>query len=354
MRFRISRVQFAQVGAVAIVAMVAPFVALPKAATLDTRSIAAPPALEQLKAQYRRPASIPFPKDNPYTIQKVALGKELYFDTRLSGAHLLACASCHSPAYGWGDGQERGVGNGMKQLGRRSPSIVNAAFGQIFMWDGRFGSLEEQALGPIGSEAEMNLPIDQLADRLGSIPEYRPLFEAAFPQEKISPRAVAKAIATYERTIVSGRAPFDAWIEGDENAISGAAKRGFVLFNTKGACANCHSGWNFTDDSFQDVGLPDSDIGRGKQMPTVVKMQHAFKTPGLREITRRGPYMHDGSIPTLEAVIEEYDRGGVDRPSRSDLIGPLGLSTQEKADLVAFLQTLTSDMDATTVPVLPR
>src|SRR6267378_2506896 len=124
---------------------------------------------QELKAQYRRPTSIPFPRNNPYTIEKIALGKKLYFDTRLSIANLLSCASCHNPAYGWGDGQPKGVGHGMKQLGRRSPSIVNAAFGQIFMWDGRAGSLEEQALGPIQANVEMNLPIDKLMERLKGI-----------------------------------------------------------------------------------------------------------------------------------------------------------------------------------------
>src|SRR6266705_197959 len=206
-------------------------------------------SIQELKAQYRRPTSISFPKDNPYTIEKVDLGKKLYFDTRLSAANLLSCASCHSPAYGWGDGQPKGVGHGMKQLGRRSPTIVNAAFGQIFMWDGRASSLEE-----------------------------------------LAPESIAKAIATYERTVVSGRAPFDAWIEGDEKAISEQAKRGFTLFNTKAGCSNCHSGWNFTDDSFHDTGLPDGDIGRGNLFPSVAKMGHAFKHPGLREITRRGPH----------------------------------------------------------------
>ncbi|MBV8836493.1 MAG: c-type cytochrome [Alphaproteobacteria bacterium] len=316
--------------------------------------IAPVPTIEELKAQYRRPDSIPFPKDNPYTTEKAALGKKLYFDTRLSAANLLSCASCHSPAYGWGDGQPRGVGHGMKQLGRRSPSIVNAAFGEVFMWDGRFASLEQQALGPIQADAEMNLPVDQLLGRLKGIPAYAPLFEAAFPSEGITPANIAKAIATYERTVVSGRAPFDAWIEGDESAIDESAKRGFALFNGKAACMNCHSGWTFTDDSFHDIGMPDKDIGRGKQIPNIIKMQQAFKTPGLREITRRGPYMHDGSVATLEAVMEHYDRGGIDRPSRSALMKPLGLTAQEKADLVAFMQTLTSDMDPTTVPVLPR
>jgi cytochrome c peroxidase len=310
--------------------------------------------LEKLKALYRRPDAIPFPKDNPYTAEKAMLGKKLYFDSRLSAANLLSCASCHSPAYGWGDGQPVGVGHGMKQLGRRSPTIVNAAFGEIFMWDGRAGSLEEQALGPIQAGVEMNLPIEQLMSRLNGIPEYRPLFEAAFPGQGISSSTVAKAIATYERTVVSGRAPFDAWIEGDEKAVSDAAKRGFVLFNGKGNCAACHSGWNFTDDSFHDIGLETKDIGRGKFLTDVEKMQYAFKTPGLREITRRGPYMHDGSVPTLEAVVNAYDKPAVDRPSRSDRIKPLNLTFQEKEDLVTFMKTLTSDMDPTTVPVLPR
>ena len=310
--------------------------------------------IEQLKAQYRRPDTIPFPKDNPYTFEKAALGKKLYFDTRLSAANLLSCASCHSPAYGWGDGQAKGVGHNMKQLGRRSPTIVNAAFGEIFMWDGRAGSLEEQALGPIRADVEMNLPIDQLMEKLKAIPEYGPLFKSVFPKEGMTPETIARAIATYERTVVSDRAPFDAWIEGNENAISESAKRGFVLYNTKAGCMNCHSGWNFTDDSFHDIGLSDADIGRGKQLPNVEKMQHAFKTPGLREIGRRGPYMHDGAVATLEAVMQHYNDGGIDRPSRSALMKPLGLSKEELADLVALVKTFDSNIDPTTVPVLPR
>src|SRR6059036_2108464 len=185
----------------------------------DVKRDAAPP-LAQMKADYRRPATIPFPKDNPYSVEKVSLGKKLFFDTRLSAANILSCGSCHSPAYGWGDGQPTGVGHGMKKLGRRSPTIINAAFGQIFMWDGRAGSLEEQALGPIRADVEMNLPVHQLLARLNSIPDYKPLFEAAFPESGISAENIAKAIATYERTVVSGRASFDAWIEGNEKAIS--------------------------------------------------------------------------------------------------------------------------------------
>jgi len=311
-------------------------------------------SIEKLKADYHRPHSIPFPKENPYTATKAALGKSLYFDTRLSGANLLSCASCHSPAYGWGDGQPKGIGHGMKQLGRRSPTIVNAAFGQVFMWDGRAPSLEEQALGPIKTDVEMNMPVEKLIDKLNGIAEYPPMFQAAFPGEAMSLDHIAKAIATYERTVVSGYAPFDAWIDGDEKSISAEAKRGFTLFNTKANCVKCHSGWNFTDDSFHDIGLADADIGRGKFLPNIVKMQQAFKTPGLREINRRGPYMHNGSIATIEAVIDHYNDGGINRPSRSALIQPLGLTKQEKGDLVAFLKTLTSDMDPTIVPTLPR
>jgi cytochrome c peroxidase len=309
---------------------------------------------DALKALYRRPATIPFPKDNPYTPEKAALGKKLYFDTRLSVTSAQSCASCHSPSFGWGDGLAVGVGHGMQKLGRHSPTVINAAWSDIFMWDGRLPTLEAQALGPIQSAGEMNMPLDQLMSRLSSIPEYKPLFAQAFPQEGMNDKTLAKAIATYERTVVSERAPFDAWIEGDEKAISEDAKRGFVLFNGKAQCAACHEGWNFTNEGFQDIGLPSADVGRGQYLPAVIKMQHAFKTPSLREIARRAPYMHDGSLSTLEAVVDHYDGGGVDRPSRSDLMRPLGLDAQEKSELVAFLNTLSSNLIPTAAPVLPR
>jgi cytochrome c peroxidase len=310
--------------------------------------------IEALKALYHRPATIPFPKDNPYTPEKAALGKKLYFDTRLSVTAAQSCGSCHSPSFGWADGLPVGVGHGMQKLGRHSPTVINAAWSGIFMWDGRLPTLEAQALGPIQSAGEMNMPLDQLMQRLSSVPEYKPLFALAFPQEGMNEKTLAKAIATYERTVVSERAPFDAWVEGDEKAISEDAKRGFALFNGKAQCAACHEGWNFTNEGFQDIGLPSEDIGRGQYLPGVIKMQHAFKTPSLREIARRAPYMHDGSLPTLEAVVDHYDGGGVDRPTRSDLMKPLGLTAQEKADVVAFLNTLTSNLTPTAAPVLPR
>jgi len=314
----------------ATVAASAPVMAVVVGGTRSTNVAAqADHSIAELRNEYKRPPVIAFPSGNPYTPQKVLLGKKLYFDTRLSGGNVLACATCHNPGYGWGDGQPKGIGHGMNVLGRRSPTIIQA-------------------------DAEMHLQLDQLMARLNSISEYGPLFESAFGQKDIEPSMVAKAIATFERTVVSGRAPFDQWVEGDEKAISEEAKRGFVTFNTKARCAECHGSWRFTDDSFHDIGLPSDDIGRGKFLPDVVKMQHAFKTPGLREIARRAPYMHDGSMPTLEAVVDHYDEGGVARPSRSDLMKPLQLSSQEKADLVAFMKTLTSDVGPISVPVLPR
>jgi cytochrome c peroxidase len=307
-----------------------------------------------LKELYHRLASIEFPASNPYTAEKASLGKKLFFDTRLSVTSSQSCASCHNPGFGWGDGLPVGIGHGMEKLGRRSPSVVNVAWGAVFMWDGRAASLEEQALGPIQSPREMDMPIELLMDRITAISGYRPLFETAFPGEGLTPDTLAKAIATFERTIVSERAPFDAWIDGDEQAISEEAKRGFVIFNTKGQCSSCHEGWNFTNDGFQDIGLPDADPGRGKFLPNILAMRHAFKTPGLREIVSRSPYMHNGSLQTLEDVIEHYDSGGVDRSSRSDLIKKLHLTSLEKGDLVAFLKTLTSNLGPMAVPVLPR
>ena len=324
----------------------------------ETKQVSLQPQAVQgtdaLRALYRRPATIPFPKDNPYTPEKAALGKKLYFDTRLSVSSAQSCGSCHSPSFGWGDGLAVGVGHGMHKLGRHSPTVVNAAWGGIFMWDGRLATLEEQALGPIQSDGEMNMPLDELMKRLESVPEYKPMFAKVFADEGMTPtdagesgrdlRAYGRIRARSLRCLDRGRR------EGD-------FRRGQARFRRvqwQGECAACHEGWNFTNDGFQDIGLPSNDVGRGKFVPGVIKMEHAFKTPGLREIARRAPFMHDGSLATLEDVVEHYNSGGVERPSRADLMKPLGLSAQEKTDLVAFLKTLSSNLTPTAAPVLPR
>ena len=320
---------------------------------LDVRAIAATEP-DQIKAQYRRPDAVPFPEDNRYTPAKALLGQMLFHDTRISGSGTLACASCHNAAYGYGDGLTHAVGQNMKPLPRRTPSIINSAWGDLFMWDGGADSLETQALIPLASAGEMNEKLDDLVQTLHGIAEYTPLFAAAFGNVGMRAQDVALAIATYERTIVSGRAPFDAWIDGEEGAISPAARRGFALFNDKARCALCHSGWNFTDGGFHDIGLPDNDPGRGNLEPRVVKMQHAFKTPSLREMAHRGPFMHDGSLPSLAAVIAHYNAGGAGRPSQSELVGPLHLSAAEQGDLAAFINSLTSAVQPDLVAALPR
>lgn len=300
--------------------------------------------LAAMKAEYQRPTEIPQPADNPGTPEKIALGRTLFFDPSLSASGMVSCATCHDPRYGFEDRHARSTGVAGKPLGRHSPTAVNMAWASTFFWDGRADTLEEQALGPITSDAEMGMVPEDLVATLMEQPAYREAFTAAFPGETISVEHLGKAIAAFERTLVSANSPFDAWIAGDEAAISDAAKRGFVLFNTDGNCASCHSGWNFTDDSFHDIGLRSEDIGRFKVLE-LDSMKRAFKTPGLRDIVERAPYMHSGDIATLEEVVAHYDHGFVHRDSLSELIQPLGLTAQQQSDLVAFLKTLSSPVD---------
>ena len=304
---------------------------------------------------YRRPAAIPFPKDDPYSEAKANLGRTLFFDPILSGSQIRSCSSCHNPGLSWADGRPRAIGENQKPLPLRTPTLLNVAWTPKLGWDGHFRDLEGVAMGPITSSDNMNLPEQILVDRLAAIPGYRDAFAAAFGDGDITGRKIEMALATFERTIVSARAPFDRWIDGGETAISESAKRGFDLFNGKANCAACHSGWAFTDASFHDVGVArHADIGRGRLFPNSVKLQYAFKTPTLRDAARRSPYMHDGSLPTLQAVIDLYDLGGVKRPSLAEEIHPLGLSEPEKADLIAFIDTLTGAPEPVAVPQLPR
>jgi cytochrome c peroxidase len=312
------------------------------------------PARAHWKLKYIRPASPPFPPENLYSKDRELLGKTLFFDPRLSQSGSISCANCHNPGFSWGDGLARGVGTGMLPLGRRSPTILNAAWSDLLFWDGRADTLELQALGPIASQREMNMPLDAMVRVLQQIPGYQTLFAQAYPGEPISEKTVARAIATFERTVISGRAPFDKWISGDESAIGEDAKRGFDLFNGKAGCAQCHSEWNFTDNGFHDIGLVDTDRGRGERLP-LEGMQFAFKTPTLRNVDQRAPYMHEGNERTLEEVIDFYDRGGdARRKSLSPEMVPLHLTVQEKTDLLAFLCTLTSVDKPVEFPIFPR
>jgi cytochrome c peroxidase len=304
---------------------------------------------------WRRPAAAPAPDDNQLTPARAELGRALFFDPRLSAKGSMSCATCHNPALGWTDGLPKAVGHDMKILRRSTPTIVNAAFNALQMWDGRKSSLEEQALGPFGAD-EQNLPLEELERRVQSIAGYSALFEDAYPGEPITRTTIAKAIASFERTILSDGAAFDRWLAGDAQAMSQTAQRGFELFVGKANCAVCHQGFNFTDNGFHNIGLQQAgaeDPGRFA-FRKVASLQGAFKTPTLRDIVLTAPYMHDGSYATLEEVVEHYARGGDAREHLSQNIKPLQLSAAEKQELVEFLRALTSAPRMVAIPPLPR
>jgi cytochrome c peroxidase len=306
------------------------------------------------------PSEVPYPEGNAPTEARVDLGKKLFFDPRLSGDGNMACASCHSPLFGWSDGLSTAKGFKSKELGRASPTIFNTAYQKIQMWDGRKKSLEDQALGPMVSSDEMNIGVDGALDFIKKNVEYSALFEAAYPGEGVSDKTLAKAIASFERTVLSNNTPFDQWVKGDDKAISVQAANGFKLFMdpNKGNCAVCHSGSNFADDGFHNIGLAsygkeNPDLGRYVIKPIRI-LKGAFKTPTIREIGQTAPYFHDGSAKTLEEVVEHYAKGGVVKTSLSPNMKTLNLNEQEKADIVAFLQTLTSVEKSFELPVLPK
>lgn len=313
------------------------------------------PSADKLHELYRRPSEIPFPASNPYSESKAKLGQTLFFDPILSGSRTRSCASCHNPGLSWTDGLQVALGEKQKRQGFKSPTLLNIAWIEPLGWDGHFRTLESVAFGPITTPSNMNASEKLVVSRLSENPGYVQLFETAFGKGPVTREKIELALATFQRTIVAPDAAFDRWIAGDESAISTEAQAGFVLFNGKARCASCHSGWLFTDNSFHDIGVArGKNLGRGKLFPTSTVLKHAFKTPTLRDVARRAPYMHDGSIGTLQGVIELYDRGGINRPSRSAQIVPLHLTEREKRELIAFLETLTSPAKPYAVPPLPR
>ena len=309
--------------------------------TTASQNIAAQPLKRQ---DYRRPNDIPYPSENPYSTAKSELGRSLFFDPIMSGSSNISCSTCHNPRLSWGDGLPRAIGAAQSPLAFRAPTLLNVAWQAALGWEGKFKSLESVAFGPITAKGNMNMTEERLIDKLKAEPKYVQQFAAAFEDGVVSRTNIELALATYERSIVSGEAPFDKWVSGDDGAMDAAAQRGFELFNTKARCAECHSGWAFTDGSFHDIGTAKGeDIGRARYVGNSIKLRYAFKTPTLRDVAKRAPYMHDGSVPSLEEVIELYDVGGIARPSRSDSIKPIGLSKSEKADLLAFLGTLSAN-----------
>ena len=297
-----------------------------------------------LKAKFRRPVAIPFPTSNPYSEAKRALGERLFHDKSLSADGTFACATCHDTAKGLSDGRVTAVGVPGRALARHTPKLWNLAWAGPVFWDGRARSLEEQVAGPIVAPDEMAQPIEALIARLAADPAYARAFAQAFPESpRVTDENLKKAIATFERTLVSPTTRFDRWVAGDAMALSAQEIDGFRLFVGKAGCANCHSGWAFTDYAFHDIGLPSEDRGRGAVL-RLPKVEHAFKTPSLREVGRSAPYMHDGSLATLADVVRHYAGGIVERPTLSpDLRRGLRLVDDERAALVAFLGALTAE-----------
>lgn len=295
--------------------------------------------------EFRRPTSLPAPIDNPQSEHKVALGARLFRDVRLSRDGDISCATCHDPKLGFADGARRSTaGATRRELKRHTPSLWNLAWTPALFWDGRAGSLEEQAWGPITHLDEMASTPDVVARALANDRDYAKLLPLAFPGEaQFTPDLVAKALAAYERTLVSPPTRFDAWIAGDPSALSDEEQQGFALFIGKAGCAACHSGFAFTDNGFHDIGLPGDDSGRG-DVAALDRVRHAFKTPTLRELSWTAPYMHDGSLDTLDDVVRHYESGGVVRSSRSpDMPKALTLTDAERSALVAFLESLSND-----------
>ena len=305
------------------------------------------------KTSFKLPP-VPQPADNRITPDRVRLGKMLFFDPRLSGSNKMSCSSCHDPAHEWADALPTAIGRDQKILKRATPSLINAAFNSLQMWDGRFHSLEEQATGPILSVNEMNGVTEQIIAKLQSIPAYVSAFNKAYPGEGVSKDALGKAVACFERTIIERDTPFDHWIDGDEKAINSSAKQGFRLFVGKANCVACHQAPNFTDEGFHNIGLKGvGDEGRYAIVP-IKRVQGAFKTPSLRDVALTPPYMHDGSYRTLEEVIDHYDRGGDDKQNLDPNMKPLNLTQQEKKDLVEFLKSLACTHPDFSRPRLPQ
>ena len=277
---------------------------------------------------------IPVPEDNPLTIEKVTLGRRLFHDARLSRTRTVSCASCHDPGRAFSTNHALAIGV-YGRIGRRNaPAIINRAYGQSFFWDGRSASLEDQVLQPIQDPNEMDLTLEEARARVG-----------------LEPATIAQALASYVRSILAGNSPFDRFVNGDRSALSADEQRGMRLFRGKANCTACHIGPNFSDERFHNTGIAwkggsaavggaFSDSGRVVVSGNEVDLG-AFKTPTLREVARTAPYMHDGSLATLEEVVEYYDRGGNHNPQLDPELHALHLDAADRRAIVAFLSALT-------------
>ena len=287
-----------------------------------------------------------WPADNPYTVEKAELGKLLYFDRRLSADNTVSCASCHDPQFGYTDGASVSTGMKGQKGGRSAPTVINRAYSLNQFWDGRAATLEEQAKGPIQNPIEMGETHENVVTKLLAVKGYRALFLKSFGREEFTIDDMAKAIATFERTVLSGNSPYDRYKAGNKPALNAAQVRGMDVYFNKAKCDQCHEGINFTSNAYHNIGIgmdkPNPDEGRAGVTKNPADYG-AFKTPTLRDIAVTAPYMHDGSIKTLEEVVDYYDKGGIPNKNLDSTIKKLNLSAQEKKDLVAFLRSLNGE-----------
>lgn len=289
------------------------------------------------------------PEGNPLTEEKVKLGKRLFFDKSLSVDNSVSCASCHVPDKAFSDPNRVSIGVKSLKGNRQAPTLINRAFSKAQFWDGRATSLEDQALIPLTNHVEMGNPdLKLVLKRLNGDPIYVAAFKQAFPEDSsITAQHLTQAIASFERTILAGNSPFDRFANGDKAAISESAARGYRLFFGKAACAQCHISFNFTDELYHNLGVGSQakkpDLGRFVVTRTEGH-QGAFKTPTVREVASTAPYMSDGSLKTLEEVVEYYDKGCQPNAWLSPKIKALSLSEQEKKDLVEFMKSLSGEI----------
>ncbi len=289
------------------------------------------------------PAIAPIPADNHMTPEKIELGKMLFFEPRLSSSNWISCATCHNPVFAFTDRIPLALGHKMSEGPRNTPTILNSAFLESQFWDGRVKTLEEQALGPIEAEKEMNEKLDVAVAKLQAIPEYAKRFKEVFKTDNpVNKENIAKAIAAFERTLITPNSPLDLFLSGDKQALSESAQKGMAIFKDKG-CTGCHSGPALSDSDFHQIKVPGStDLGRY----TITKEEddkHAFRTPTLRNIELTSPYMNNGSVETLEMSIKIMAREALGEE----------LTDAEVAQLVDFLKSLTGEAPKFEYPILP-
>ena len=303
-----------------------------------------------------------FPKENPYSKEKAELGKTLFFEKKLSKGNQVACASCHNPETGWSDSRRRSIGADSLTADRHSMSLLNIAFSEKFFWDARVNTLEEQVLHPITNPVEMNQPIAKGIEKISRVAKYDKLFTAAFGDSLINKTRIVKAIATFERTITSGKTRFDTFISGQSSAFTNQEVKGLHLFRTKAQCINCHNTPYFSDNKLHNTGLSYfgrkyQDLGNFRATGNE-KDIGKFKTPTLRGLMKHKPWMHNGNFRTLTEVVDFYNLGNplpmpkkninhgkFKKPPQSPMVKKLRLTQAEKEALIAFLKTLQSDDD---------